>query len=323
MKVRRVVLTRPLERDSICSLMFAKILAKCCFSQDCGESFSMNHANIQARFIAAGLSRLLKDIDFIARPSIRLSATPVAESTLKMGVSKLGGHPDLPPAVLWPEWQGLAQSFIAQICLDEVHPYDIDNMLPPRGMLWFFYDAKQQTFGSDPNDLGGWRVIFRENDLSHLERMQAPTQQPASSQFHACSLSFASEISLSQQPALEIPHFDWTDTEVEQYEKLLATFPNPAEHAMIHHRLLGNPDTLQDDMRLQCQLVSHGITEIQDPRVAQLAQDAMDWQLLLQIDSDEHAGMRWANNGMLYYWINKADLQAAQFDRTWLVLQSE
>jgi len=283
----------------------------------------MNNANIQATFIAAGLSRLLKDIHYIARTSIRLTATPVDESTLKVGVAKLGGHPDLPPGILWPEWKGLAQSFIAQIRLDDVHPYDTDKLLPPHGLLWFFYDAKQQTFGSDPTDLGGWCVIFRGNDLSHLQRMQAPTQLPTESQFHACSLSFASEVSLSQQPVLEIPNFDWTDAEIKQYEALLATFPNPAEHAMIHHRMLGNPDTLQDDMRLECQLVSHGITDIQDPRVAELSQGAMDWQLLLQIDSDEHAGMRWANNGMLYYWIKKADLQAAHFDHTWLVLQSE
>jgi hypothetical protein len=33
--------------------------------------------------------------------------------------------------------------------------------------------------------------------------------------------------------------------------------------------------------------------------------------------------MRWANNGMLYYWIEQANLAARRFDTTWLVLQSE
>jgi uncharacterized protein YwqG len=76
-------------------------------------------------------------------------------------------------------------------------------------------------------------------------------------------------------------------------------------------------------MRLQCQLVSHGVTDETDPRATELSKGAMDWGLLLQIDSDEHAGMRWANNGMLYYWIQQADLAARRFDTTWLVLQSE
>jgi len=76
-------------------------------------------------------------------------------------------------------------------------------------------------------------------------------------------------------------------------------------------------------MRLQCQLISHGVTDTNDPQYDALAQDARNWQLLLQVDSDEQAGMHWANTGMLYYWITSADLQAHAFEHCWLVLQSE
>ena len=60
-----------------------------------------------------------------------------------------------------------------------------------------------------------------------------------------------------------------------------------------------------------------------DPRANTFAKDAMNWRLLLQVDSDDKAGMRWANAGMLYYWIEEAALQALQFDHAWVVLQSE
>src|SRR6266566_1640316 len=283
----------------------------------------MDKTGVQAAFVAAGLSRLLKDIDLVARASIRLYTTPVNESTLSVGTSKLGGVPDLPPGVDWPERKGLPQSFIAQIHLNDARPYDVNKMLPQDGMLWFFYDAQQQTFGADPTDLGGWRVIFMNDNLTKLQLHPAPANLPASSQFRACSINFASEITLSQQPQLEIPNFDWTGAEQKKYEELLSTFPTPADHAAVHHRLLGYPDTIQDDMRLQCQLASHSITDANDPRVAEVSKGAMDWQLLLQVDSDENAGMRWGNAGMLYYWITSADLQARRFDTTWLVLQSE
>jgi uncharacterized protein YwqG len=283
---------------------------------------SVDKTGVQAAFIEAGLSRLVKDIDLVSRPSIRLFTTPVAESSLRIGTSKLGGVPDLPPGLTWPQWKDLPQSFIAQIHLDDIRPYDTNRLLPQSGMFWFFYDAQQQTFGADSTDLGGWRVLF-SNDLTALQRVSAPAKLPASSQFQACSLNFASEITLSQQPQLELSNFDWTDAEQKAYETLLSTFPNPADHAAVHHRLLGNPDTIQDDMRLECQLASHGITDINDPRAAGVSKGAMDWQLLLQIDSDERAGMRWGNTGMLYYWIRSADLQMHRFDTTWLVLQSE
>lgn len=284
---------------------------------------SIDKDAVRAAFVKAGLSRLLKDIDLLARASIRLYTTAVDESSLPIGVSKLGGVPDLPPGLTWPEWQGLPQSFIAQIHLDDVRHYDVNQELPGSGLLWFFYDAQQQTFGDDPTNRGAWRVIFRDNDLSRLQRTPAPPLLPAASRFQACSISFASEITLSQQPQVEIPDFDWTEAEQKKYEELLATFPSPADHAMIHNRLLGFPDTIQDDMRPQCQLVSHGVRDPNDPRIPELSKGAMNWQLLLQVDSDEHASMRWADAGMLYYWIEQANLKAHSFDDCWLVLQSD
>jgi uncharacterized protein YwqG len=288
---------------------------------------NMDKADVQAALKAAGLARVIKDIDYIARPSIRLYATPVDEPTLKVGVSKLGGLPDLPPGTKWPECNGLPQSFIAQIHLDDIRSYDSENVLPHNGTLWFFYDAQQQTFGDNPSNLGCWQVIFVNDDSTPLQRTSAPTQLPASSQFKACSLRFASEMTLTQHPELDVPNFDWTDEEQQKYENLLSTFPDSADRAAIHHRLLGNPDAIQDDMRQECQLASHGISvtdiDYSDPRIAELSKGDKDWQLLLQIDSDEHAGMRWGNSGMIYYWMKQEDLQAHRFDATWLVLQSE
>jgi uncharacterized protein YwqG len=281
---------------------------------------NMDKAGVQAAFVAAGLSRLLKDLDYISRPSIRLFTTPVDESTLALGTSKIGGFPDLPSGVPWPECNGLPQSFIGQIQLADIG--QVDTLLPHTGMLWFFYDAQQQTFGENPTDKGCWRVFFMEK-LTGLHRTLPPAPLPPASQFKACSIRFANEITLSQYPKLDMPTFDWTDEEQKKYETLLATFPSAEDHAAIHDRLLGNPDTLQDDMRLQCQLVSHGITDDRDPRATKLAGGAMDWLLLLQIDSDENAGMRWGDEGMLYYWMKRDDLQGERFDSTWLVLQSE
>ena len=284
----------------------------------------MDKAEVQAALTAAGLSRLVKDIDFVSRPSIRLYTTPVDESSISGGASKIGGLPDLPPGVTWPEWKDLPQSFIAQIRLHDIHQYNTNGVLPQTGTLWFFYDSQQETYGADPSDLGGWQIIFMDNvDLTRLQRTPAPAKLPASSQFKACSITFASEITLSQYPQLDVPNFDWTDDEQKKYETLLSTFPNPADHAALHNRLLGNPDTIQDDMRQQCQFVSHGVTDSNDPRAAELSKGALDWQLLLQIDTDERIGMRWGDAGMIYYWITAADLQAHRFDHTWLVLQSE
>jgi len=283
----------------------------------------VDKTSVQTELVNVGLPQLTRSIDLLSQPSVRLYTTSAEAAALRVGASRIGGVPDLPAGVDWPTWKGRPLSFIAQIRLDEVHRYDTNGLLPPQGMLWFFYDASQQTFGDLPTDSGGWRVLFMDGDLSKLQQISAPAQLPTESRFKACSIQFASEITLTQQPELEIPHLNWSETEQKQYEALLSTFPAADDHAKVHHRLLGFPDTIQDDMRMQCQFVSNGVTNPDDPRAAALTKGAMDWQLLLQIDSDEQAGMRWGNSGMLYYWLKRTDLQARHFERAWLVLQSE
>src|SRR5438034_4781999 len=130
----------------------------------------MYKATLLTAFKQAGISRLLKDFDALAKPSIRIYPTPVDETSLPIGTSKVGGLPDLPPDLVWPEFKGLPQSFVAQFRLAEVRPYDIEGALPGTGMLWFFYDAKQETYGDDPHDRGAWQVLFREDDLTDLQR---------------------------------------------------------------------------------------------------------------------------------------------------------
>ena len=283
----------------------------------------MQRTEIEQAFNKSGLKTRIPVIDQLTRNSVRLSTKPVDESTLALGISKIGGHPDLPGTMQWPKQKGLPQSFLAQIRLADLRQFDSDQLLPPRGMLWFFYDAKQQIFGEQPEDRDGWRVLFNEDPSTQLQRMPTPAGLPAASLFQACALTFTSELTLALQPELELPNFAWSDEEQQAYEQVLDVLHTPEERAQPHHRLLGYPDTIQDDMRIQCQLVSNGITDSNDPRAANLQAGASDWLLLLQIDSDASAKMRWANNGMVYYWIKRADLQARHFDRGWLVLQSE
>src|SRR5437763_17178634 len=145
----------------------------------------MNKAGVQAALVAAGLSRLPKDLDFLARDSIRLHTKLAGENDVSIGASRVGGVPDVPPDFKWPERKEVPQSFIAQLNLEEVHPYDTHGALPSRGMLWFFYDAKQETYGADPADHGGWGIIFRE-DYSGLRLLATPHKLPSERQLKAC-----------------------------------------------------------------------------------------------------------------------------------------
>jgi uncharacterized protein YwqG len=283
----------------------------------------MDKAEIQEAFTKADLSYLVPHMDALVRDSIRIFAEPIDEYRLPIGASKLGGKPDLPPNTPWPVWRGIPQSFIGQIRLEELRPYDTGKLLPEDGMLWFFYAAQQNAYGDDPANKGAWLVRFATDGLEKLRRRAEPNRLPRSARFKACALSYASELTLAVQPELEIPDLQWNNDEQKKYDPIFAAFHEKDDPAVPHHRMLGFADVLQDDMREQSQLYSNGITDWDSPEAQTLARDSYIWQLLLQVDTDETMGTRWASTGRLYYWLKDSQVNVGPLTDTWLVLQSE
>jgi len=276
-------------------------------------------AELGNQFSAAGLGRLAPALTALAVGSLRLKTRAVDEKHLALGQAKLGGLPDLPAGTAWPSWKGVPLGLVAQIHLDELHAYPAAQPLPPAGWLYFFYDGRQQAFGDKPGDRGAWQVLYQP--AGPLTRQAAPTGLPKESRFKACTLEYAAEVTLPQRPLVFAPKLGWTPDEQHRYEDFIDQ--RRPDRAAPRHRLLGQADELQDDMHLQCQLLSHGVADDQSPQAAALAGGALNWHLLLQVDSDEQAGMQWGSGGRLYFWIEQAALRAGRFDNVWMVMQSE
>ncbi len=267
----------------------------------------------------AGLDSVMPDLTRLVEMSIRLKATQADDASLTVGKSKIGGMPDLPSGTVWPNWKGVPQAFVAQINLTEVAQLDVATTLPSAGMLYFFYDSAQDVYGSDPADRGGWQVIFFRGEISQLSRADGPANLPDAARWSACALKVSSEATLPHEPEVLMPGLTWTDSDKQSYSDFLANNQPEAPR----HRLLGHPDQIQDDMHLAVQLVSHGVSIYDAAPPAPVVKGAPNWQLLFQIDTDPQAGMRWANNGMVYYWIERDALKAGRFDAVWAMLQSE
>lgn len=287
---------------------------------------TMTIGDVQYSLAATGLNDLLAHVQTLVQPAIRLSTRAVAQEAIAVGASEIGGQPDLPPNTPWPAKQGAPLSFVAQIRLEEVASYDSAHVLPSKGLLSFFYDAAQETYGGSPADRDGFHVFYFA-DAVGVWRQSFPEALPASARFTPCAVSFATELTLPDTPTVALPNLTWTPDQQKTYEAVLATLPGAeAQHAAPQDQLLGYPDTLQDDMRLECQLASHGVDVSQmasDPRAKALIPGADDWTLLLQVDSDGQAGMRWGDGGILYYWIEQNALRSANFSNVWGVLQTE
>ena len=95
-----------------------------------------------------GLGKYRDDILRYTRNTIFVKPQRVAdESEIPIGHTKMGGNPDLPPDFVWPTYNDLPLTFLAQFRFSEISIYDIDQLLPTKGMLYFFYEASGQPEG--------------------------------------------------------------------------------------------------------------------------------------------------------------------------------
>jgi uncharacterized protein YwqG len=267
------------------------------------------------------LPQTAEAIRALACQSIRLLAAPVGDA-LVVGSSRLGGQPDLPEGLMWPSRQDKPMSFVAQICLEDVAGFVPAQKLPSSGTLAFFYDASQGVNGTSPDDRSGWSVIFFE-PAAPLKTTPFPHELPQPARFKPLTLEFHSEWTLPVNPQQVDPGLQWSERDQRAYEALLREFRGPGDRKIPFHRMFGWPDQIQDDMQLQAAMMTSGVTSPADPRLKDIASTKANWKLLLQIDSDERAGMRWASYGMIYDWITDQDLKDRQFNQTWLILQSD
>jgi uncharacterized protein YwqG len=263
----------------------------------------------------AGLLQFREKLEPLVRNSIFVTTMPSVEEPREIGSSHMGGLPDLPNGVSWPEVNGKRLAFLAQFNLSDLYPFDEGHLLPSSGLLLFFYDAEQSVWGFDPKDRDYWRVIFHPGSPPDMTR--ASLQEAASPiYFRECGVRFSSQPTLPDEPPDESLRDD------ERYSNLL----NYLGAYSTHHQFLGHESPIQDDVRLECQLASSGIwcgdpSGYKSPQAKRLRPGAADWLLLFQMDSDDNPHMQWGDWGRLYFCIRRQDLQYRRFDRVWMVLQ--
>lgn len=262
-------------------------------------------------------------------PCVGFDVAPSANNDA-IGESRLGGVADVPDGFVIPSAKGRQLEFLLQLNLEGLPRHGLSERLPTSGLLSFFYDLKEQPWGFDPKELDGFRV-FHFPDRTMLRPSEVRSEFSLASSalqfWRAWSLpSYSSRVGDRFQDELRSA-LD-SDEEVDNlYSLSQALFrceaPKPEGPS---HRIGGYSHNIQGDMQLEAQLVMNGLycgnaTGYNDPRRADLEPSCEDWQLLLQLDSDDDAGFMWGDCGMLYFWLRHQDLANRDFARVWMSLQ--
>jgi uncharacterized protein YwqG len=259
----------------------------------------------------------------IAEPCLKFRTLPTTKKKLALGSSKLGGDPDLPIGIPWPTNNGRPLDFLLQLNLSKLPRKLVEDALPERGWIYFFYDIDNNPWGFDVSDRLGWRVLFYDGNLTNLQRRERPDSIEA--RLRPCKLSF-----------FEVIYVNWPSL---QDEKSIADLHYLNEHEGLFdaqveisgHQILGNFHGCQnsyEEMQRECQLASNGIywggggAPIFDHvKAEQFKPGIKDWRFLLELGADDNANLDLTDYGTLYFWIREDDLRNCDFHNVWAIFQ--
>ena len=310
----------------------------------CGDH-SADFFHITVRYPGDGAAQedvMTQQEFFELLPSLEKNAITVnhtkSDGSAVIGQSRIGGEADLPADFKWPTYYGMGAlddekatrplTFMAQINLEEVHPYDADNLLPERGMLYFFYDMETMRWGYDPEDEGCCRVYYVE-DTTSLTRTTPPDDSLI---LPERALSFASQVSYPSFTEIDQMYsVVWEDDSPwETYDGTVRSLGGiVSESVGMNSRLLGYPELIQNAIWEECELAStgtytgRGFPKMSGAERADLARRGEEWTLLFQFGSilDGEDEVMFGDLGSIFFCIRKEDLAARKFDDVWLILQ--
>lgn len=296
---------------------------------------------LRRKLVAGGLGRVADALVALAQPAIKIHLEPADEARTPVGASKVGGLPDLPAGAEWPRWHE-PMAFLAQFNLAEVAPFDVEGVLPDRGLLSFFFETDGEPLysagwglpeGAPPRDLSaaesmwGWRVLYHDADPTTYVRQVAPDETGAS--YSPCAVTMSSCLTLPSTTGEDVSRLSLTGGERAALIDLEAVVNRADLYARGDegHRLLGYPHefagptlVLADAAMRAAPSDEWGRTDRARQRELEAAASAR-WRLLLQLDSSEAAGMDWGGGGLLFFTVEREALRRRDFSRVWLDMQ--
>ena len=272
----------------------------------------------------------------LCRSRIETRFAPAGED-LPAGSSKFGGRPDVPAGFVWPvfetktfdgeEGKPRPLAFLAQFDCARLAELDPEGLLPRTGLLSFFYELGSQRWGYDPKDAGCARVFWFDGEPVAPAEFPRDLEEDFRLPELAAELSGGTDAPDFQDACLALDYpFTANDYRFFDQARRELGYAYPDNRS----QLLGWPDIIQNNMTLECELVSRGHylggsweSVPQEERDTLRVPSVQDWRLLFQLDTVASGDfeLMFGDCGRIYFYIRREDLLARRFDRAWLVLQ--
>jgi uncharacterized protein YwqG len=253
-----------------------------------------------------------------SQPAIQFKT--VKKTGMQLGKTKLGGLPHLPQGMGWLRNEnGAPYNFLAQVNLSEVAPFDVEQRLPSKGMLYFFFNLFHLEDG---------RVIYSESE--ELEIVEPPkdlTRERKNLFQRWFNLDGKIESGLIKVGGVEIStEYTLPDLGSSYFEKM------KLEHGLNHYTDLFQSELLEEEVfeakdsndgnhhllghyqSVQLNPLEPQFTSLEEVSKKEKLEQSLAWQLLFQFDSDSLLDFNFIDAGRIYFFIHQDDLAKQYFD---------
>ncbi len=273
----------------------------------------------------AGFEDKLEQLTPLIKTAVRVVPTAVEdEDEIPVGASKLGGRPDLPVGGQWPVVDGVLLEFVGQFRMEEVAPLDETGLLPKEGLLSFFFDGSLTGYlEGDFRDR--CKVIYYAGPIEDLRRVGAPQRAPDNMfrMFSPCQVTFeqiatlppSAELQGDLIPAVTPLPFDSRE-QLLDYQLLRGDVWDSGTQFLGHVVEVQGEEEKFDAIRKKYP-ERYVYEDYHYTHEDELQRRMQNLVLLFTATSAEEADMSWGDAGVVYYWIDKADLLAGNWDAVW------
>lgn len=218
-------------------------------------------------------------------------------------------------------------AFLGQLSLREIQAVAPLSGWPMEGILAFFYDP-EKIWGNTPKNGGHCRILFFPEDATLRQVLNYPESLGKEGRYPERALTARCEWTLEKYVRVKDDRVPLREQKeyVELLEKLNADGPNAIGSV---HRCGGDAQEIKHPLREQCQFVTNGISwgnissANKHPRAAELQRGVVDWQLVMQFDSQSSLDWKWGKGGRVYFMARRQDIESGDFSNCWAVLQCQ
>lgn len=292
-------------------LMFFKL-----FGQSNQDNFHLKKERFTKVILNQKWEEPNKIINLI-EPVIKFSESGVE----KIGCSKLGGTPDLPKSIEWPEFENRPMVFFGQINLEDIFKAYPDNELPKKGMLYFFcyFSNPENEYGAEYEFIKAkeeYSVIYYENIKNDLYSTGYPKDLTDAYHFKASPLKL--ELTFQIPPTLETSKVELA--ELSKNDKIkygTYIFENTIYD---YETLLGTPYPIQYGVDYDWAYSYLGIKDFNEPGVQEkINKEKPNFINLLSFTMDGR--FEKIGSSGCYFGINIDDLKKRKFQKTVFIMQ--